>query len=241
MATSIVIVSSLITTRSWNDKLDKEEIPYHPQLCNFPLHAFFKSRDIEVLNAWLLPWCFWHPRICRESNLHCDRLQEMSPCSSSSSQRPWAPAMTAQQKKAKWTYNVYININTCAHRDGGFAVGKQWGGAGVGWANNNVQVGVAHRCDATLRDVHLHLCMYVVLRSRCLTSRTGWGWDGVGAQNGTSWLRKLSLVAKRLRNKTARSCQLSCQLSSCTRFLMSSRRWTHYPVRVCIYIYIHTS
>ena len=112
------------------------------------------------------------------------------------------------------------------------------GGAGVGWANNNVQVGVAHRCDATLRDVHLHLRMYMVLRSRCLTSRTGWGWDGVGAQNGTSSLRKLSLVAKRLRNKTARSCQLSCQLSSCTRFLMSSRRWTHCPVRVCVCGYI---
>jgi hypothetical protein len=45
-------------------------------------------------------------------------------------QQPKAMGMTAQQKKAKWTYNVYININIRARRDGGFAVGKQWGGAG---------------------------------------------------------------------------------------------------------------
>ena len=84
--------------------------------------------------------------------------------------------------------------------------GLGWGGGGwggeMGWGGLLTfkyawRTDVMH-CDATLLDVHLHLRMYVVLRWRCLTSRTGWGWGGV-LKNGTSWLQKTKPGCKTFR------------------------------------------
>ena len=51
-----------------------------------------------------------------------------------------------------------------------------WGG--VGWGNTVHVLAYSH--DVTPRHVHLHVCTYVMLRWRCVTSRRGGvGWGGV--------------------------------------------------------------